>query len=127
MYELQINKSTYEFNFGMGFMREINKTIAVPVENIKGKTKDIGLQYKVAEMLDGDLDALEDVLLVANKGFTPRLERTELDKHIEDENTDIDALFDTVLGFLENANATKKTTRELQEEVEKQKKKQQEE
>ena len=78
MYELQINKSTYEFNFGMGFMREINKTIAVPVENIKGKTKDIGLQYKVAEMLDGDLDALEDVLLVANKGFTPRLERTEL-------------------------------------------------
>ena len=100
MYELQINKSTYEFNFGMGFMREINKTIAVP---------------------------LEDVLLVANKGFTPRLERTELDKHIEDENTDIDALFDTVLGFLENANATKKTTRELKEEVEKQKKKQQEE
>ena len=104
MYELQINKSTYEFNFGMGFMREINKTIAVPVENIKGKTKDIGLQYKVAEML----------------------ERTELDKPIEDENTDIDALFDTVLGFLENANATKKTTRELKEEVEKQKKKQEE-
>ena len=126
MYELQINGTTYEFNFGMGFMREINKTIAVPVENIKGKTKDIGLQYKVAEMLDGDLDALEDVLLVANKGFLPRLERTELDKHIEDENTDIDE-FDTVLGFLESANATKKTTRELKEEVEKQKKKQQEE
>ena len=78
-------------------------------------------------MLDGDLDALEDVLLVANKGFLPRLERTELDKHIEDENTDIDELFDTVLGFLESANATKKTTRELKEEVEKQKKKQQEE
>ena len=127
MYELQINGTTYEFNFGMGFMRGINKTIAVPVENIKGKTKDIGLQYKVAEMLDGDLDALEDVLLVANKGFLPRLERTELDKHIEDGNTDIDELFDTVLGFLESANATKKTTRELKEEVEKQKKKQQEE
>lgn len=126
MYELQINKSTYEFNFGMGFMREINKTIAVPVENIKGKTKNIGLQYKVAELLDGDLEALEDILLVANKGFSPRLEKTELDKHIEDDNTDVDELFETVLGFLENANATKITTRELKKEVEKQKNQQEE-
>ena len=126
MYELQINKSTYEFNFGMGFMREINKTIAVPVENIKGKTKNIGLQYKVAELLDGDLEALEDILLVANKGFSPRLEKSELDKHIEDNNTDVDELFETVLGFLENANATRITTRELKKEVEKQKKQQEE-
>lgn len=126
MYELQINGATYKFNFGMGFMREINKTIAIPVENIKGKTKNIGLQYKVAEMIDGDIDALEDILLVANKEFSPRLERTELDRHIENENTDIDALFDTVLGFLESANATKKTVRELQKEMEKQKKNQEE-
>ena len=121
MYELQINQSTYEFNFGLGFMRALNKTISVPVENIKGKTKEIGMQYKIAEVIDGDIEALEDVLLTANQGFSPRLERSELDKHIEDENTDIDELFEKVLGFLKSANATKKTTREILEEVEKQK------
>lgn len=121
MYELQINQSTYEFNFGLGFMRALNKTISVPVENIKGKTKEIGMQYKIAEVIDGDIEALEDVLLTANQGFSPRLERLELDKHIEDENTDIDELFEKVLGFLKSANATKKTTREILEEVEKQK------
>lgn len=121
MYELQINQSTYEFNFGLGFMRVLNKTISVPVENIKGKTKEIGMQYKIAEVIDGDIEALEDVLLTANQGFSPRLERSELDKHIEDENTDIDELFEKVLGFLKSANATKKTTREILEEVEKQK------
>lgn len=121
MYELQINQSTYEFNFGLGFMRALNKTISVPVENIKGKTREIGMQYKIAEVIDGDIEALEDVLLTANQGFSPRLERSELDKHIEDENTDIDELFEKVLGFLKSANATKKTTREILEEVEKQK------
>lgn len=121
MYELQINQSTYEFNFGLGFMRALNKTISVPVENIKGKTKEIGMQYKIAEVIDGDIEALEDVLLTANQGFSPRLERSELDKHIEDENTDIDELFEKVLGFLKSANAMKKTTREILEEVEKQK------
>lgn len=121
MYELQINQSTYEFNFGLGFMRALNKTISVPVENIKGKTKEIGMQYKIAEVIDGDIEALEDVLLTANQGFSPRLERSELDKHIEDENTDIDELFEKVLGFLKSANATKKTIREILEEVEKQK------
>ena len=121
MYELQINQSTYEFNFGLGFMRALNKTISVPVENIKGKTKEIGMQYKIAEVIDGAIEALEDVLLTANQGFSPRLERSELDKHIEDENTDIDELFEKVLGFLKSANATKKTTREILEEVEKQK------
>ena len=118
MYELQINQSTYEFNFGMGFMRALNKTVAVPVENIKGKTKEIGMRYKIAEVIDGDIEALEDVLLTANQGFSPRLERKELDKFIENENTD--KLFNKVLGFLKSANATKKTTLEILEEVEKQ-------
>lgn len=120
MYELQINQSTYEFNFGMGFMRALNKTVAVPVENIKGQTKEIGMRYKIAEVIDGDIEALEDVLLTANQGFSPRLERKELDKFIENENTDIDGLFDKVLGFLKSANATKKTTLEILAEMEKQ-------
>ena len=121
MYELQINQSTYEFNFGMGFMRALNKTLSVPVEDIKGKTKEIGMRYKIAEVIDGDIEALEDVLLIANKGFLPRLEKKELDKFIEDETTDLDELFKSVLGFLERANVTKKTTQEIQDAIKEQK------
>lgn len=121
MYELQINQSTYEFNFGMGFMRALNKTLSVPVEDIKGKTKEIGMRYKIAEVIEGDIEALEDVLLIANKGFSPRLEKKELDKFIEDETTDLDELFKSVLGFLENANVTKKTTQEIQDAIKEQK------
>ena len=121
MYELQINQSTYEINFGMGFMRALNKTLSVPVEDIKGKTKEIGMRYKIAEVIDGDIEALEDVLLIANKGFSPILEKKELDKFIEDETTDLDELFKSVLGFLESANVTKKTTQEIQDAIKEQK------
>jgi len=117
MYELQINRNTYQFNFGLGFMRDLNKNLTVPVENIKGKTKEIGMRYIIAEVIDGDIEALEKVLLTANKGFSPRLERGELDAHIENEDTDIEQLFETVLGFLEKANVSKKTTTELLKEI----------
>lgn len=117
MYELQINKNTYQFNFGLGFMRDLNKNLTVPVENIKGKTKEIGMRYTIAEVIDGDIEALEKVLLTSNKGFLPRLERSELDAHIENEDTDIEQLFETVLGFLEKANVSKKTTTELLKEI----------
>lgn len=121
MYELQINENTYQFNFGLGFMRDLNKSLTVPIENIEGKTKEIGMRYTIAEVIDGDIEALEKVLLTANKGFLPRLERSELDAHIENEDTDIEQLFETVLGFLEKANVTKKSTKEILKEIENQK------
>ena len=121
MYELQINQSTYEFNFGMGFMRALNKTLSVPVEDIKGKTKEIGMRYKIAEVIDGDIEALEDVLWIANQGFSPRVEQKELDKFSEVVTTDLDELFKSVLGFLESANVTKKTTQEIQDAIKEQK------
>lgn len=121
MYELQINENTYQFNFGLGFMRDLNKSLTVPIENIEGKTKEIGMRYTIAEVIDGDIEALEKVLLTANKGFLPRLKRSELDAHIENEDTDIEQLFETVLGFLEKANVTKKSTKEILKEIENQK------
>ena len=59
--------------------------------------------------------------MIANKGFLPRLEKKELDKFIEDETTDLDELFKSVLGFLESANVTKKTTQEIQDAIKEQK------
>jgi len=121
MMELTINETVYAFHFGMGFLREINKKVGAPVEGLPDVKKNIGLQYMVAGVLDGDVEALVEILDTANKGQTPRLTRAQLDAYIDSGDTDIDALFDEVLSFLKNANATRKTVATLLEAVEKQK------
>jgi hypothetical protein len=121
MFELTIKDKVYGFNFGMGFMREVNKTVSTPVDGLPDVKKNIGLQYMIAGLIDGDLEALVDILLAANKGQNVRLTRDALDAYIDDENTDIDALFAEVLDFLRNANATKKTVATLLKVLEEQK------
>mgnify|MGYP002239652243 FL=1 len=68
----------------------------------------MGFRYALMNLVNGDPDALVNILDVANKGQNPRVTRNLLDDHIDDEDTDIDELTDTVMGFLKNANATKK-------------------
>lgn len=110
MFELEMNGQVYQFNFGMGFLREINKTTTVPVKDIPGKVTNMGMQYAFAELLDGNVETLCDVLYIANKSQSPRLTKTAIDTYIDDEGTDIDTLFDQVIDFLKNTNATKKET-----------------
>ena len=121
MFELTIKNKTYQFNFGMGFMREIDPTITKDIDGVKGKVQNLGLQYAVAGIIDGDAVVLADVLYRANKGFNPRVTLGEIEGYIEDENTDLDALFADVLGFLKTANVTKKITLNMLEMVEKEK------
>lgn len=117
MMELVIKGEVYEFNFGMGFLRETNKLVSTPVDGLKDVNKNVGLQYMVASMMDGDLEALVDVLDMANKGRKPRVTRDLLDFYIDDESTDVDSLFDEVMGFLKSTNATKKVVANLMEAV----------
>lgn len=117
MFELTIKETVYPLNFGMGFLREINKKVVTPVQGNTNITQNIGLQFNVARLIDGDLEALVDVIDLANKGQTPRVTRAAIDAHIEDEETDIDGLFEAVKDFLSRANATKKTTLEVIEQV----------
>lgn len=124
MFELTMNEQVYQFNFGMGFMREINKKIGIPVDGLPNVKKNIGLQYYVAMVIDKDVEALVDILDTANKGMNPRITREVLDAYIDDPDTDIDALFDEVIDFLKQTNATKNVTMKLLEAVEKEKAKQ---
>ena len=117
MMELTINGTVYEFNFGMGFLREINKRVQTPVDGLKGVDKNIRPQFTVASIIDGDVEALVDALDIANKGMNPRLTRQALDAYIDDADTDIDGLFSMVIDFLARANATKKTVASLQEAI----------
>lgn len=121
MMELTIDGNVYEFSFGMGFMREINKRVGTSVDGVPDVKKNIGLQYMVASIIDGDVEALVEVLDTANKGKKPRVTKFLLDSYIDDEETDIDALFNEVLDFLGKANATKKIVTTMQEAYEKEK------
>ena len=116
--ELTINGQVYQFNFGMGFMREMNKKVSMPVDGVKDAKKNIGLRYAVAGIMDGDV---EDLLLVANKGQNPRATTEILDEYIDDPDTDINQLFEDTMGFLKSANATKKCVQNLEKTIEEEK------
>lgn len=116
MLELTIKDNVYKFKFGIGFVREIDKTKQLKAEN--GTMQDAGLQLAVASLIDEDPVALIDILDLANKTEKPRVTKGLLDAYIDDEDTDIDELFRTVLDFFEKTNATKKKTAMVQEMVE---------
>ncbi|MGN9152763.1 tail assembly chaperone [Bariatricus sp. HCP3S3_E12] len=121
MYELEMNGQMVKFNFGMGFLREINKTVTVPVDGMKDMKQNVGLRYTVGRLNDYDVEALVEVLFMANKGCDPRITMDGLDAFINDENTDIDEVFEKTLGFLKKANATKNATLDVLNAIEKEK------
>lgn len=121
MLELTINDNVYQFNFGMGFLREINKQVSTPVDGLPDVKRNIGLRYMVLCIIDGDPEALVDILFAANIGQNPRITRNALDAYLDNPNTDVDALSAEVLDFLRSANVTKKTVNTLMEEIEKRK------
>ena len=118
MMELTISGQVYQFNFGMGFLRDANKMISTSVDGIKDVKKDIGARYMIARVIDGEPDALVDLLDVANKGQNPRVTKALLDSYIDDPDTDVDALFEDTLDFLGKANATKKMMAKMMEAIE---------
>ena len=105
-FEITMNGQPYAFNFGMGFLKAINAkaTDKVPDSNYSINT---GAKYIIAQVMDHDLEALCEVLMLANKGEQPRLTLNTLYDYIEDEDTDIEKLFATVMDFFGKANATK--------------------
>lgn len=123
MFELTINNTVYQFNFGFGFLRDINKTYKSVDEKTK-QERELGLQYNIASLIDGDAEAIVTILDIANKGCDPRITRQDIEKYIEDENTNIDDLFDTVMDFLSKANCTKKEVQKFMENLEELKKNQ---
>lgn len=123
MFELTIDGNVYQFNFGIGFLREVNKKIGVPIDGVPDVKKNVGLQYMIAGIMDGDVEELIDALDIANKGYTPRVTKQLLDSFVENPETDIDKLFDDTVGFFEKANATKKTVEFIKKQIAEQKKK----
>ena len=119
MMELTIKDKVFQFKFGVGFMKEINKKITrIPNPDTPEVKQNVGLQFAVAGLMDGDVEKLVEVLDIANKTEKPRVTINDIYDYIDDENTNIDALFAEVLDFLRQSNATKKITAAVAEMVE---------
>ncbi len=114
--ELTINNKVYNFKAGMGFLRKANKLVTKKVDGTK-KEKEIGMAVLAAGLIDGDVEDLLTVLNLTNEGQDPRVTMAELEGYIEDESTDIDTLFESVLDFLSQANVCKKTIANLMERI----------
>ena len=110
MFELTIKGTVYPFNLGIGFVREINKTVKVEMSGVK---EDAGLTMAMTHLYDGSVIALVDILDFANKGREPRVSKQDLEDYIEDPDTDIEKRFDDVIGFFTKSNATKKQAAKL--------------
>lgn len=109
MFELVIKDVAYPLNFGMGFVRKLDKSVNIPVDGLPGVKKDIGLTYAIMSLMDNDIVMLANVIDIANEGQSPRLTKSAIDAYLEDESTDIEELFDEILGFFKSANCTKRT------------------
>lgn len=114
---IEIDGVEYPLNFGMAFLRDIDGTMKVKDDN--GLMRKVGFQNAVAGLIDGDPESLADILVTAGKGQTPRLTREILEAYIDNEDTDIDALYEAVFDFLSTSNACRKKTNQLREMAEK--------
>lgn len=112
--ELTINGQVYKFNFGMGFLREIDSKLKRDMGN--GVKVDAGFTFTFANFVDGSVVALVDILHAANVGQNPRITKEALDNYVE--NTDVDELYENVMGFLKTANVLKQQTTKLLKAVE---------
>ena len=117
--ELTINEKVYNFKFGIGFVRHLDGKSSI---NQNGVQFGIGLETLIPNLLTGNTVTLSDCLFAANMTENPRITQDQLDNYIDDDGTDIDFLFNSVLEELKKSNATKKKvillTTEYEEEQE---------
>ena len=114
--ELTINGKVYQFKASIAFMRLANNLVEEKVDNTNLAQK-VGLRYLIAGLIDGDVEQLINALDFMNTGFDQRLTRKEIEDFIEDENVDVDGIFEMVLNFLSKANVSKRTYNALMEQV----------
>ncbi len=116
--ELVVKGHPYPLRFGLKFVKEVNGRESTPVDGLVGVEQGIGLNLMIANIIDGSIEDLASAILTANKTEEPRLNEDDLMAYLEDESTNIDDVFEKVLGFFEKANCTRKLFKNVQESVE---------
>lgn len=115
--ELMINDKTYNFVFGVKFVREIDINMPIKAE---GMEFGMGLAARVIPELQGyNINTLSKVLYFANRTESPKLTQNEIDNYI-DNHEDIEQLFEDVLIALSESNSGKLALKKFKENLAKQ-------
>lgn len=120
MTNIEINGTTYPLKFGLGFMREINKKYKDKAESAGFQRDDAGLMYAILCMTgDKSVEALINVIMIAARSVKDnQLKENDLVEWIENEDTDIDKLFEDVESFFERSNFCKNTLKAAKQFIE---------
>lgn len=118
MYTREINGKIYEFKFGIGFVRDIDKTQMTKGDD--GNQQKVGLVYAIASLMDGDFEKLIDCLMLGNKyAAGERLERKTIEEWLESDGVDLEQECRDLLDFFETSNFTRRKMSDLKETLEK--------
>ena len=116
MYTREINGKLCEFNFGLGFVRDIDKQKLVAGDD-KQKHK-MGLTYAIAGLMDCDFEKLIDCLVIGSK-YAPgeTLSREEIEKWMDSEGFDLEKECEDLVDFFGKCSFTRKKTEDLKQAV----------
>lgn len=111
---ITIGKKDYTLNFGVRFVRELDKKKGMEV-TVKGLKQNLGfgLARMVPALKTYDAAALSDVIYCAAWDNKKRPSEDEIDAYLDNPDTDIEKLFDDVLSEMLTANAVKVATKNL--------------
>jgi hypothetical protein len=113
--EIKINDKDYELNFGVKFVRILDKKMPIKV-NMRGAGEQsfgMAMARVVPALKTYDTAVLSDVIYAALWKAKPRPSQDDVDDFIDDENTDIEKLFDDVIDTMSKSNSVKLATKNL--------------
>ena len=113
--EIKINGKTQELNFGVKFVRLLDKKMPI-VMNVKGMGEQpfgMALTRVVPALKTFDTAVLSDVIYLALWGSKPRPSQEDVDAFIDGDKTDIEKLFSDVIDAMSKSNSVKLATKNL--------------
>lgn len=112
--QISIGKKNYNLNFGIHFVREIDKLMGVEM-NFQGVKQSLGfgLTKSVLGLKSYDSAMLSTIIYAAAWDNKKRPSQIEVDNFLDDPKTDIEKLFDDVTAEMLKANAVKVATKNL--------------
>lgn len=112
--QVTIGKKDYSLNFGVHFVREIDKLVGVEM-SIQGTKQSLGfgLTKAVLGLKSYDSAMLSTIIYAAAWDNKKRPSQTEVDNFLDNPDTDIEKLFDDVTAEMMKANAVKVATKNL--------------
>lgn len=112
---ITINGKEVELNFGVRFVRELDKhmPIKMKVKGMGEQSFGMALSRVVPGLQTYDTALLADVIYYATWANKARPSQEDIDSFIDDPSTDIEKLFDEVTTAMSESNSVKLATKNL--------------